>query len=534
MASRKKRSSKISKAKTTKRKTTPVTSRKLSTAAKRRRRVKGKFASGRVYPASSKPKDAKRYFYEDAPGGNKPRALRAGTDFESATKPRSDLSGANKKTQIAEGVQVFARERQDLLNSNVSPKRAEKKAFEFAQMHIKSQTGSSLEDLGITKLDIMGKTGGLSSKAADLDLQTQMKNDRVWRSSERGLYDDIKGIKKASPNEILNQLPPGERQWVEAQTKDGGLFAQGATKGATRRGGIADSTRKKRDAYLRSRVGHNTLKGSTGGVGLTHQQALEYAMRDNRGRPAKSRIPTQEELYGPSGYGGRGSKYEPLAQKGRDLDIGSELGGKRVQTYDEIRQRKPNATPTQIVDIQNKQREDIGDQILRNQRWAHENKRAKFMEERQPGSSSQGPDRVTVFTTTFGKPEVSVPTDSLVGQYVINRRKAVARANNLAPKSQLRGRFPQAVRDLHVIEAATNRTVGAEGAYGLYKRTGWRVGQKASKYYAQPLPVGAQVMYNSSGTPMYDSQGRVRFTEGATRNFRWIPSKGVGYGVYVG
>jgi hypothetical protein len=145
-------------------------------------------------------------------------------------------------------------------------------------------------------------------------------------------------------------------------------------------------------------------------------------------------------------------------------------------------------------------------------------------------------DRLVVFTTNLGYPTASVASESYVGQYIIQqRKKMVVKDKYTTPgRKDVRGRFPAAVQDQHLLEAGLGVSAGIEGRGGLFQETGWKVGSRRSKGYANKVPLGSQVLRDKSGLPIYDKQGNVRYTEGYTKRLSAGTDNQVGVRFFVG
>lgn len=225
---------------------------------------------------------------------------------------------------------------------------------------------------------------------------------------------------------------------------------------------------------------------------------------------------------------GRKDKYEKVGPTAREFSFG--VRAPRPSKTSELEAAYPKATEKQLVEIRQGERETIANQFLQNQRFAHEQRRANFLQ----SDSREGPDRVVFFATNLGGFAPSVPTNSLIGQYIIRRRKKMLLQNKVATKKDLRGRFPYAVRDMHIMEASTGVAAGVEGRAGLFQKSGWRRGGKTSRGFGKPVPVGTSILRDSTGAPIYDAEGNIRYTEGYTRPFQIGTDKEIGLRVFLG
>lgn len=275
--------------------------------------------------------------------------------------------------------------------------------------------------------------------------------------------------------------------------------------------------------------------------GDSHEDALAYASQaggERRGRKATGRATAPGRTRKAPV---RKSKFESAAPKDNEMQFG--ISAPRADTLDELRGKMPNASDRDIVQVQQTQRQDIFSDMQTNVKWAHETRQANIEDgqvDRKGGmgkvageKSKEGDgSKVTFFTTSLGSPAPSVPADSLIGQYIVRRRVNMMKQAGV-PASQLKGEFPRAVRDMHLLEWSTGVSLGAEGRAGVYKETGWRKNTKTSKGFNKPVPLGSHVLYDSQGTPLYDAQGNVMYSEGATRGARWDTPR-VGLKIFIG
>lgn len=323
---------------------------------------------------------------------------------------------------------------------------------------------------------------------------------------------------------IKQEMPEEHRRWLVKQLEDpNSPFNQGLKPGQSKRAFVQSAGAGHRlDIYIRQLQ-----------QGASHADALEYIKQEHRGggaRPDSTRTKAAQ-LLGERGQArGRRTKYESGAPGSSQFKYGIEVP--HVDTPETIRRRFPGLTEKEYIKIQQAQRETIFDTVDKNQRWTHERARAMYQGNRV--LESHGPDRVTFFTTNVGGPAPSVPSDSLVGQYIVKRRKKVLRDAKIATPRELQGRFPEAVRDMHVIEAATGVSGGIQGRYGVFSKAGWRAGAKKSKNFGKPKPIGASVLYDNQGRPMYDTEGNIRYTEGITRPFDYGTNKDLGLRIFIG
>lgn len=352
-----------------------------------------------------------------------------------------------------------------------------------------------------------------------------------WQKSDK-LYENpsvtqARGPRKYTPPAefVSKELPTGHKRWLDQKLSDPkSEFNEGLNVGSskTHGGKYTPGQRRRLIAYT------NALQ-----EGKSHPEALQAVREDRRGK-APSTSGERKRVTGRESelqrYQGRKSKYQSLAPTPREFRFG--ISASAVDRKPILQEKFPNASEKDIVRIQQYQRQNIADEMLRNQRWTHETKRANILG-KTPGKESAS-DRVVVLTTSVGHPAVSVPSDSLVGQYVIGQRKKFLGKEGVYTRSQMQGKFPETVRDMHIVELSTGVSLGAEGSWGAFQRTGWRAGTKKSRGFGKAIPVGSQVLYDSQGRPVYDSMGNIRFTDGATRRFNVGTDKDLGLRVFVG
>lgn len=224
------------------------------------------------------------------------------------------------------------------------------------------------------------------------------------------------------------------------------------------------------------------------------------------------------------------NRYKSMAPSQDDFGVGIKVPG--IDSKSRLKSQNPNASNDDLVQMQSAQR---GAQVdfASNTKMAHETRTKELLGKDASDTSASG-DRVVFFTTSVGSPAISVGANSLVGQYIIQKRKQMLVNTKSATRSQVKGAYPNAVRDQHVIEVATGVNLGLQGRYGVFQHTGYRVGSKSSKGFGKPTPVGQQVMTDSSGRAMYDSNGNIRYTNGYTKEVNISPSNEVGLRVYLG
>lgn len=354
------------------------------------------------------------------------------------------------------------------------------------------------------------------------------KSDQATRwKTARGLFTNPNAVKPQpqfeSTKKFLGRLPTEfKRELDELSTTQGSILTQGL-----------DVTRPK--------YGRKEPPGVTRRLeiisralqqGASRDEAYAKAVQDNRGRSLSGQVKPisgQEPQY--NRPEGRKSKYEALSPAPGNAAFSFGVSGASIDKLDKLRKKFPDRPDRDLIQMQQYQRMNIADEILKNQRWTHETQRASILGQ---AGKEKGPDRVVVFTTSLGHPAVSIPSDSLIGQYVIRRRKKIAQKEGLATPKMLKGQFPEAVRDLHVMELGTGISMGVEGSWGAFNRTGWRVNNKKSTGYGKSIPVGSQILYDRSGRAIYDTEGNVRFSDGATRRFKVGTDKDLGLRIFVG
>lgn len=479
-------------------KRSPQTRVKLSQAAKRRTRSKGRFLPGKRYAAKE------------------PKKKSPGVRVGSGSNP--GMSRGETRAVYESKVQDYERKFHE--NTQGTARRA-------ARAETIAQYGVTPEATGAAPMRV-------SSASARKVRQTQRENR--WRDeSDIYTYQPAtrtgKDKKFISPSKFhTEELAPGHREWVEKALADpGSAFNRGLPPSSGEH-----RTKWSPGARNRVRLYYEGLQ-----EGKSHTEALQALEGERRGRKPGATLVSQNVEAGitresagmarPRQAGRKGKFEKPVT---REDELGFALGVPKLDSISELKDRFPEMTEEKLYATQQRQREHLFDQFQQNQAWAHETRQANILGKR--GKSEVDGDEVTIFTTNLGHPNITVPASSLVGQYVIRQRKKSLMDQGLATRSQLRGRFPQAVRDQHIAEALTGRHFGAYGNVGMYKRGGWRAGSRKSKGFGQPVPVGSQIIYDSAGRPMYDERGNIRFTQGTQRPFAYGSRNEVGLGIYVG
>lgn len=489
---------------------------KLSQAAKKRRRgPKGSIYGGQF--AGGLGSAGARHHYAmgpgPSPGGKKPMqkgekwAGNVGGDI-SSEKLSSPYPGATSRELFN---QAFAENKRRLINKGMTESDAHKEAVSKASLYAYARTGV-MPDTADANLPVR-----VTRRNPDSD---RARADRLIA----GMVD--KGAPAAevkTPRKLLQELPPDYKKKLEDPNSD---WRKQLGAGVTTTGSVSGTyygspgERDRANKFIRALA-----------KGATPEQAMQSALQDNRGRTIAGGVSRADLAEGVKSRGSRRgmtSKTQNMQPRAGELTFGINMP--HVSSSNELEKRFPGLTEQDYVKLQQEERETIFDQFAQNQAWAHETREA-----RMKGSSRvEGPDRVSFFTTSFGYPNMSVPSDSLVGQYVIRRRKRMVQEAGIASGARLRGRFPEAVRDMHVVEFTTGTSVGTKGTAGLWHKTGWRAGSRKSKGYGKPIPVGSTVLRDATGAPIYDSEGNIRYTEGLTRGYNVGTEKQLGLGIYIG
>lgn len=509
-----------------KRKTSAQTRVKLKQAARKRRRTPkgshygGQFISGlisggahRHYAMGANP--------EEHPGGKPPRQKRGPVEYDIQQRISSPYPGATSNELFQ---QHYANRKRWLQGKGLKEGDAHQAAVSDAVHYAFARTGV-MPDLGLV---------GLPPRVTHRDSSSDEK------TAARVLAGMAGPGPRETTGELFKRLPKDEQEELgRSNTKLRQQLSQGLTDvGSSQRSHryTSPGERDRQEKYIRARS-----------QGATREQAVEVALADRRGRKPRESAggdqlgknfvagnvtasQLQEYTKDRKVRMGRRSKTQSMAPRPGELTFGVRIPN--VATISDLEKKFPGLSEADYVRLQESQRENIFDEFAKNQAWAHETRLAKM--QGQIGRRSEGPNRLTIFTTSLGHPNVSVPSDSLIGQYVIRRRKNTLSKEKIASGAQLRGKFPEAVRDMHVVEASTGLSLGAEGNWGIFHKTGWRAGPKRSTGYGKPMPFGSNILRDSTGQPIYDNNGNVVYTEGATRRFRIGTPKEAGLGIYIG
>lgn len=340
-----------------------------------------------------------------------------------------------------------------------------------------------------------------------------------------------------TPTQFMEKITPSERAWLEAQ------FEMGPDNNTGNRF-VGAKGRDGNSAAKRNFSRYTNLRQQ----GLSAKAALEHIQTDNRGRASytNSKISDKErglrqeaddnleQRLNPRATG-RSKKSQSLAPSHKDFKYSIEVP--RISSPEEISKLHKDWSDADVARFREIERMKIQDHILsKNEAWSHETRADRLYKNPQfkDHNTELGHKRVVVFTTNLGGPNVSVPSESLAGQYVIKKRKKMLADNKDATRYELKGEFPNTVRDQHLVEAGTGLSLGFQGRYGVFHNTGWKNSKKSSKGYGKAMPVGAQVLRDHAGRPVYDSAGNLRYTEGYTRPVAVGTSKAAGFKVFLG
>jgi len=360
----------------------------------------------------------------------------------------------------------------------------------------------------------------------DTELIRRAQRERSWRS-EPNVYRAERGQRKSAAGFIREDATPSHRDWIESQMQNpNSEFNQGLDLNKEKTGKYTSAQRRRLQRYT------DALQG-----GASHQEALQQVrstrLRESVGRPTQRVLSQRQsqarQVVSKTRAAGRPTRLSPTMSRADERTLGVSAGA-RPQLQD-VKQRFPDLSEQEAIRVQQAGTELISQDMLANLKWAHETRRANLLGQKS-GKVKEDPDKVTIFTTNLGHPTVSLPADSLVGQYIIRKRKSILGGAGV-PSSQLKGKFPDAVRDAHIVDVATGASVGIKGSQGVFNSTGYRFGKRSSAGYGRPRPLGAHILYDSAGRPLYDAQGNIRYSEGATRPIDWT-TPNVGFRVLIG
>lgn len=367
-------------------------------------------------------------------------------------------------------------------------------------------------------------------------LANRVDREQLWKTHRGTLMHNprpdadkpiemVRGKKRDNASQIEQRLPPSEQKWLAEQKKPGGQFDP-------------SDVDKQRDLIDYLNLRHDNYPANE--IAMWREQGRPETVRTNA--KTSKQIGNEQEMRGmadkdiqsrinPGKEGSTKDKYKSGIGSHQKFGHGISIPG--IDSLETLRKRFPEASQSDLVEYHEMLREKVDDHMLeQNERWAHETRQARVSGKR--GSNIEGDDRVVVMTTNAGIPTVSVPANSTVGQYVIKKRKKMVVDDKLATRNQVKGEFPRAVRDQHIIEVSTGITMGLEGRMGVFHNTGWRKGSKRSKGFGKRAPVGAQVLRDAAGQPIYDKDGNVRYTEGYTRPFSLGTDRDVGLRLFIG
>lgn len=499
---------------------------KLKQAAKKRRRgPKGTAYAGRFLDGLSA--SGARHHYAlggPSPGGDVPKGMGAKEYKENAMRPKKRIQGKTRQARVpyssASSNELFTshynQKLREYTRAGMARDRAHSEAVEAATNYAFARTGLPVDLNLVEGLPTRVTTRGDDSEKKQAErILAGMVQPEDAPGIDPGKKTTKEKFREKYPNELTEFEDPNSQ--LRKQLSQGLVMAGSSQTGKTYN---SPGERDRQTKYMRAR-----------NLGATRDQAIASALEDKRGRRVAGTVTTtdlEKAVKERRTRAGTRVKGANLAPRPNELTFGIDVP--KVSSLTDLEKRWPGLSERDYVKLQQAERETIFDQFMKNRAWAHETRLAKM----QGVGRMEGPDRVSVFTTSLGAPNVSVPSDSLVGQYVIKRRRRVAIESGLARASQMRGPFPEAVRDLHMIEVGTGTKLGAEGTAGLFHTTGWRVKSRKSKNYGKPVPVGASILRDNTGQPIYDAEGNIRYTEGATRPFSLGTNKDIGLRVFIG
>lgn len=524
MAAKKKRANAISKSK---RVISAKTKVKLSQAAKRRGRMHGRFSKGSFAAEGPRNKGIRKGPGTGRPGEARPPkgSVRGGAPELGSKGRKSGMSNTEFKGAL-----------QDEVNRRIAKGQSPSDARADARLALYAKEGQMA---GPHDFD----HPALTVRHADLGQVTAARRSSNWKTGQ-GLYTTRygqTGKRRDALNlsEMTGQMAPEHRKEFEKLLKDpSSNFNRGIDVNQPHSGRAKYSHSRHRQ----ERYALNLQRG------MSHEEAYRELSTETRGRSPSGPVAKKA--------GATGTPYS-IASKQSERETGtrdntnnfrtsrfqkqakSETGrgfGVDIPAADSIAtlaDRFPDRSGKDLVRMQQAQKETYYDQFTKNNRWAHETKRANIISGSDKGGQVSQSNKVTFFTTSLGSPTASVPADSLVGQYIIRKRKKVLKQEGWDSRS-LQGSFPNAVRDMHIAEASAGRSLGVEGDVGVYKQGGWRAGNKRSQGFGKRAPVGASVMTDSQGRAMYDRQGNVVYSPGAERKFRFGTDRQLGFRVFLG
>lgn len=392
-----------------------------------------------------------------------------------------------------------------------------------------------------------GETATLRENATDLFGEESLDQGRInqeelWRNHRGALFGREKTARGETVAQAVNKKelakPTNEPRTVYEQLTS-------SHQRELRNMGFVTSTGEftaEGDTYLRAlgatNASHNELLDWMDRGQQKYKQLPQVArspFEGTQGARAAAEQEVQERRLGKQGSEGfLDSKYDDAAGSHQGFTFA--YRGMNAPSLQELRKLNPNATEKELLSFREASRESIQQYMLEaNERAAYESRQARVKGKGKGANIEEG-DRVVIFTTNLGAPAVNVPADSLVGQYIIQKRKkmVVDDGYTKANRSDVKGQFPAAVRDQHLLEVGTGISLGIEGRGGLFQETGWKYKNKRSKGYANRVPLGAQVLRDKSGLPIYDEKGNVVYTEGYTKKFQAGTDRAVGLRIFIG
>ena len=402
--------------------------------------------------------------------------------------------------------------------------------------------GAAINGTALYELATQGTVSTVRERVDDVrgdgEKPGTLETEQRWRNERGALFQrpQIKGretvgssvnkgiLEDQNPREIFNALSPSHKQELQNL---GLVNAKGQPQGDGK-------------TYLQAlgatNASHNEILDWMSRGALTLKPVPRRAERPftEAGRGAQgARLTAQQEAtqryMGDKGF--MSDKYED--SQGSHEGFTFAKRGLGAPTMEELRKRFPNATDREIIAFREATKTSIKQQMIDdNAREAYETRMARI---KGKGSNAnvEDDDKVMFFTTNLGG-GLSVGANTFVGQYIIQKRKQMMLDDNAATRRELKGRFPAAVRDQHIFEASLGATGGIEGRAGLFQETGFKVGSKRSKGYEKAAPLGASVVRDKSGLPIYDEKGNVVYTEGYSRKYKAGMDRLLGLRIYAG
>ena len=338
---------------------------------------------------------------------------------------------------------------------------------------------------------------------------------------------------------ILQKSNPDLHNWLvqEASSNPGSPF-YGATQNPKGKNApsTASGARRRLETFLTAMQNGYSEKEAYSYAGNGEERRGQAPSRKAQITQRASQDMQQRILSGKSDSElGLKNKFADLAPSHEGFGMNIAVPG--VDSFDTLAKKFPDWSEKDLLTYQQSQRQTAYEHTLsKNERWAHETRADRFgggKDALNQASAEDRKNRVVVFTTNMGGPTVSIDAKGAIGQYVIMKRKKMVLDDKRAPRNQLGGSFPQAVRDQHLAEASLGGSLGAVGRLGMFQNTGVRVGNKSTKGFGKQVPAGSQVLRDSYGSAVYDKDGNLRYTEGYTRPFS-ASTNTVGLRIFVG